>query len=151
MNIKSLNELPKEEKIEFFQKCQDLLVKNQPESEFILREEAENRDYFLDLFLKYKGFAYTSEKIAVLFNKHRINSLPEAQEAYQDKVFDPPAPDANTYTVDFITTKMSKDVLQELYPVFHENLEFMCFLRMGKVSFFRFDVLKSALADEFDQ
>jgi hypothetical protein len=27
----------------------------------------------------------------------------------------------------------------------------MCFLRMGKVSFFRFDVLKSALADEFDQ
>ena len=150
MNIKALNNLTREEKLDFFQQCQDLLVENQPDSEFILKEGSKNQDYFLDIFLKYKGFAYTSEKIAILFNKHKMRGMVEAQETYQDKVFEPPAPDANTYTIDFITTKMSKEILEELKPIFHEDLTFICFLRAGKVSFFRFDVFKSSLLGQFD-
>ena len=150
-HLKELNTLTKEEKVEFFQQCQDLLIKNQPDSEFILSENSKNKDYFLDIFTKYKGFAYFSEKIAILFNKHRINSLPEAQEAYEEKVFNPPAPDANTYTIDFITAKMSKEIIKELTPIFCEDLKYICWLRGGKVSFFSFKKLKASLSDQFDQ
>ena len=88
--VQRLDELSKEEKIAFFQRCQDLLIKNQPDSEFVLKTNTHNKNYFLDLFLKYKGLAYSSERLAVLFNKRKYTSLEEAQESYWKDLFDPP-------------------------------------------------------------
>jgi hypothetical protein len=150
--IQRLDELSKEEKIAFFQKCQDLLMKNQPGSEFVLRTaSAHNKNYFLDLFLKYKGLAYSSERLAVLFNKRKYTSLAEAQESYWKDLFDPPHKNPRCYTVDFITTKLNKSLLAEIDPIADEDLDYVCFLRASKVSFFKKKDFRESLFEKFTE
>lgn len=134
--VKNFLDLTKEEKVAFFQRCQDLLIKNFPDSEYILRTNLHKKDFYLDLFLKYKGFVYESETVALLFNK--IEYLPQEwmNIPYQERVFDPPSPTPNCYAIDFLTTKSSPEVVEELLPYFSEDLEYICFIRDGRMSFF---------------
>lgn len=136
--VKNFLELSREEKTAFFQRCQDILVKNHPRSEFILRKEAKKKTFYLDLYLQYKGFAYESEKVALLFNK--IKYIPEEwhQTSYENKVFDFPSQEPNCYCIDFVTANMSPSLIEELKPHFNENLEYIGFMRNNTMSFFNF-------------
>ena len=143
--------MPKEEKTTFFQTCQDLLVKNQPESEFILRKgDDEMRKYYLDLFLKYKGFIYTSDNIAMMYNMHRYANLMEARDKYKEKIYSPPDTNPNTYSIDFVTSVLNAEILEEVLPVLlKRELQHICFLRSGKVVFLPFKKAMSTLIRKF--
>ncbi len=143
------NTLSDEGKTSFFQKCQDLLIKNQPDSEFILSRGMISKNYFLDLFLMYKGFAYYSDNIALLINKKRYDSLREAQAMYFKDLYNEPDENANCYTIDFVSTVMNPNLIEEVRPFFHENLENIAWLRSGKVSFFKFEDYKNIILQRF--
>jgi len=149
--VKNFLDLTKEEKVAFFQKCQDLLVKNFPNSEYILRGDLHKKDFYLDLFLKYKGFVYESEKVALLFNK--IEHFPQELviEPYQKRVFDPPALKPNCYAIDFLTTKGSLEIVKELLPHFNEGFEYISFLRGGRISVFNFKRFLVAINTKYDR
>jgi len=143
------NTLTDEGKTSFFQRCQDLLVKNQPDSEFVLSRGMINKNYFLDLYLKYKGFAYSSANVALLINKKKYNSLGEAQAMYFKNLYSEPDEDANCYTIDFISAVMNPNLIEELRPFFDENLENIAWLRSGRVSFFKFESYKKIILQRF--
>ena len=151
MSVRLFNEMSKEEKVDFFQKCQNMLVKNQPSSVWVLRDGDEsNRSYFLDLFLKYQGIAYESENIILLFNKHRYTNKDEIVMKSRDRLFSAPDENPNTYSIDFVTSKLTQKILQEVEPHFKDpGIQWIHFLRGQKVSVFDIEPFKKGLMDEF--
>ena len=151
MSVRLFNEMGKEEKMDFFQKCQNMLVKNQPDSLWILRDGDEsNRSYFLDIFLRYQGIVYESENIILLFNKHQYASKDEIIVKSREKLFSAPDKNPNTYSIDFVTSKLTQEILQEVEPHFKDpGIKWIHFLRGQKVSVFDIELFKSGLMGEF--
>jgi hypothetical protein len=151
--IKLFGQLNREEKMVFFQKCQDLLIKNQPDSPYILRTNSQRKNFFLDLYLKYNGLAYESDNVAILFNKHNCpGGIDEIHARYREKLFSPPDESPNCYSIDFVTTKMNNQLLEELNPYFNdEGIEYISFLRGSKLSVFNFQRFKESLYEKFVQ
>lgn len=147
--FKQLSSLNDDEKLAFFQRCQDLLTKNQPESEFILTQKTSIKNYFLDLFLRYQGFAYCSENVALLINKKRYDSKEQAMGSYTENLFTPPDEDANCYTIDFVSAVMTPNLIEEVRPFFDKELKYISWLRNGKVSFYEFAHYKDLILKSF--
>ena len=150
--VRKFDTLNREEKLAFFQRCQNLLVQNQPNSEFILSQKTQgtfNKRYFLDLYLKYKGFVYFSENIAILFNKRNYSSLEEAQNLYWDDLHGEPHENPMCYTVDFVTAKMDKSLISEIDSIINRDLKYVCFLRASKVSFFEAEELRNSVKNKY--
>ena len=153
--VRLLNDLERGEKLAFFQQCQDLLAKNQPNSEFLLAEDNPKNNYFLDLFLRYKGWCYHSPKVTLLFNKRRYKNMPEAQDHYWDEMWDAPDENPNCYTIDFVTSKFNKALIDEIdemietESVFDDKLPYVCFIRARRVSFFKYEDVKKSFAEKF--
>ena len=149
--MKLFGPLSKEEKMAFFQRCQDLLVKNQPNSPYVLKANAQRKNFFLDMFLKYQGLAYESDNVAILFNKHNCpGGADEIHNRYREKLFSPPDSTPNCYSIDFITTRMNSALLEELRPHFNdEGIKHISFLRGAKLSVFDFQRFKESLYDKF--
>jgi hypothetical protein len=95
--------LSKEQQIDFFIKCQEILVNSHPTSEFIITKEnwPERKHYALDFINKYKGYVYYNNQICLLFNKIRINDPQNPVKALKDHIFKEPQSDYNAYSIDF--------------------------------------------------
>jgi hypothetical protein len=150
-SIKLFSEMSMDEKLDFFQRCQDLLVKNQPKSPYILKSRrSANKKYFMDILLRYKGIAYQSERMAMLFNKHHYSTKEEIHEQYEVSLFPSPHPNPNSYSVDFITSTVSKELLEEVRPFFPtEGIEYIFFLRGQKISVFDAKVWREGLFSNY--
>jgi len=151
MPVRLFNEMSEEEKMDFFQKCQNMLIKNQPNSPWVLRVDDErNRGYFLDIFLRYQGMVYESENIILLFNKHYFVNKEEVVVKSRERLFSEPDENANTYSIDFVTSKLTQEVLQEIEPHFKDTgIKWIHFLRGQKVSVFDIEPFKNSLISEF--
>ena len=149
--IRSFGAMNNTEKLDFFQKCQELLVKNQPNSPYILRSRRPaNKSYFLDIMLKYKGFAFRTESMAMLFNKHYYSSKKEIHENYRDNLYLPPSSEPNCYCVDFITSDLNKKIIKEIEPIFPVgNIQYICFLRAQKLSVFDWERFRTSVLDNY--
>jgi hypothetical protein len=99
--------------------------------------------------LRYQGFAYCSENIALLINKKKYDSKEEALNSYMENLFTPPDEDANCYTIDFVSTVMTADLIEEVRPFFHEKLKYISWLRNGKASFYEFAHYKNLILEKF--
>jgi len=151
-SIRIFTDLDKEERIEFFQRCQDLLLETAPESPYILRQGdvARNKSYFLDIFLKYQGLIYESDGIILLFNKLQYEDKDHIYEQYRDRLFHSPDKEPNTYSVDFIAAKLDPKILSEMEPYFKdEGMKWVCFLRGQQLSVFDAESLKNSVKAKF--
>lgn len=150
-NITLWTEMSRDEKLDFFQRCQDLLVKNQPDSPYILKSRRNvNKKYFMDILLRYKGMAYQSERMAMLFNKHNYPTKEEIYDKYKESLYLSPHPNPNSYSIDFVASVMSKELLEEIRPFFPiEGIEHVFFLRGHKLSVFNAKVFLDGLLDNY--
>ena len=150
-HLTRFDELDKEGKIQFFQKCQDLLLVNQPSSPWILRSGGDQRNYFVDLFIRYKGIAYQTEKVVILFNKLRYEDKDDILQNHVTRMFESPAQDPNTYSIDFITAKLTPEILLEADDYFRDpGIKWVCFLRGQKLSVFNIEAFKRGMRQRFD-
>ena len=149
--IKLFSDLEREEKIAFFQKCQDLLIKNQPTSPYIMRHgQANSRTYLYDIFLRYKGLVYETNEIIVMFNKLRCSGREDIIENYRENLFSLPHPEPNTYTIDFVTAKLNKEMLMELKPYFSDpGIEYVSFLRGQNLTVFDIESFRKSMIMKF--
>ena len=142
-------EMSRDERLAFFQKCQDLMIKVQPDSPWILREnQAHNtrgKAFFLDACLRYQGFVYEADGIIIMFNKHFYENKEEPIEKYADYLYDGPHPTPNTYAIDFIAAEIDADKLRELQPYFKDDMKYITYLRSPRPSVFNFDNFKKAM------
>ena len=104
--------LSHEEKVDFFVKCQELLIEYHPDSQFIFREgEVEERLlFFNDFRKKYQGFAYSNDSMCLLFNKIYIRDANNIITDVKSKMFQPPDEGFNCYMIDWVVFKDLKDI-----------------------------------------
>ena len=140
-----------EEKIGLFQKCQDLLVKNQPNSPWVLRKDATfNKTFYLDFFVRYQGLVYEADDAVVLFNKQWYASRDDIIDRQREDLWLSPHQNPNTYAIDFIASKLTKEVLLELEPYFSDpGMKYVCFLRGSKLSVFDAESFKDSMRLRF--
>lgn len=151
--LNRFQKLTQEEKVEFFIRCQELLIKHHPHSEFLFTEENyENRkQYALDFIKKYKGFVYWDDDVCILFNKVRVNDVKNPIKVIRDHLYQEPRElDYNAISVDFVVFRQLQDCIgfcraqynpQILYVLFvrhnevklHETKKLLSFLNVGDV------------------
>ena len=152
MSLSLFSELGHDEKVDFFRRCQKLLVKHSPNSPWVLRGGAEptNMSYFLDVFIRYKGIIYETDDMILLFNKRYFEDEDEIHHEYHNKLYDPPDKNPNTYTIDFIASSLSEKILKDLEPYFNDpGMKHVCFLRGAKLSVFDAESFKNAMKNKF--
>lgn len=150
--IRIFTDMNQEEKMQFFQRCQDLLIKTNPNSPYILKKDgpSRNKNYFIDIFLKYQGFVYETDAIILLFNKLHFENTNDIYDRYRNRLFDTPDENPNTYTVDFIASKLDPEILSGMEPYFKDaGMKWVCFLRGQKLSIFDAETFKNGVKDRF--
>lgn len=130
--------LSKEEKIEFFVKCQSLLVAHHPDSEFILtKENWRDRIGFARNFIeRYKGYCYADDNICVLFNKVKIIDPKDPIKALKDHIYQEPAIDFNAYSIDFVVFKKLADCLGFCLAQYSPQIVYVLFVKNNEVKLY---------------
>ena len=127
------------DKIEFFAKCQELLVKHHPTSEFVLTREnfEERKDYALDFIKRYKGFAYADDNVCVLFNKVRVEDPKNPVKVIKDHLYQEPREiDYNAVSVDFVVFRQLEDCIGFCRAQYRPQMEYVVFVRHNEVKLY---------------
>lgn len=132
--LQHFQKLNKQDKIDFFLKCQDLLIKNHPDSPFVFnRANFKGRlQYAGDIFHKYNGMCYTDENVAILFNYLLISDPKDPISALKQHQFKSPDPQYNAISIDFVVFKELKDCLKFCRLNYNFNVEYVVWVKDGK-------------------
>lgn len=136
------------EKIEFFARCQKLLLAHHPSSPFLLTQEnyAARKSHALDFIRKYKGYVYADDRICILFNKIRIDDPRNPNQALKDNLFGEPRPlDYNAISVDFVVFKALEDCAEFCKSQHSPQIAYILFVRHGEVKLHAADKLLASL------
>lgn len=136
--IAQFQTLSTQSKLEFFAKCQELLIKYHPESEFILTKEnfEERKEFALDFVKKYKGFAYWDDTICILFNKVRVEDPRNPVKILKDHLYQEPREDYNAVTVDFVVFRQLTDCIGFCRAQYNPQIEYVVFVRHNEVKLY---------------
>jgi len=137
-------------KLDFFQRCQELLLRTEPSSPYVIREGSERgKSFIIDAFLKYKGYIYEAEEVIIMFNKHFYEEKEQAVNEYGEKLFAAPENPANTYSIDFIAASLNEQRLKEMEPYFNEGMRYVVFLRGQRPAIFEAENFKNAMKSKY--
>ena len=146
---KLFQSLSKEEKANFFVKCQEILINHHPESEFIFRQDnVKDRMEFARSFLnKYKGFAYSNNEICLLFNKVVVKDPKNPVKVIKDHVYQPPQANFNAFSIDFVVFRKLVDCLSFCKFYYTPQIEYLLFVRHNDVKLYKADQLIQKMAN----
>jgi hypothetical protein len=132
--LQQFTNLNRQDKIDFFVKCQNLLLRFHPSSPFIINKGniKERLTYAHDIFHKYKGMVYTDENVCALFNYIKINNINDPLEALKEHQFKSPAGDYNAVSIDFVVFRHLQDCLGFCKANYNSNIEYVVFVKDGK-------------------
>lgn len=144
---KHFNNATKEEKLEFFLKCQSLLVEHHPDSPFVFREDnVDDRMKDSRAFLfNYKGLIYMDDNICVLFNKIKRDEGMSAVEVLNKYKFQPPDPDFNAVSIDFVVFRNLKDCAEWTKNQYDPRIKYVIYVKNGTPQFYQTEKLISRI------
>lgn len=146
--LQQFNLLNRQDKIDFFVKCQNLLLTYHPDSSFVINRDnlKERLTYAHDIFNKYKGMVYADENVCALFNYIKINDVNEPLEALKQHQFQSPAGDYNAVSIDFVVFRTLQDCLGFCKSNYNSNIEYVVFVKDGKPKIHKtLDIMNRAL------
>lgn len=122
--------LTKEQKADFFVKCQELLVQFHPDSPFIFRQDnVEPRKAFVQNFLKnYKGYVYRDDNVCILYNYIKVAPT-DVIQTIKDNLYQEPHPDYNGISIDFVVFRDLKDCLEFCQMRKEPRVEYVVFVK----------------------
>jgi hypothetical protein len=137
-----------EEKIEFFVRCQDLLIRHHPESEFIITKENwnEKKDFAIDFVNRYKGWVYSDATICALFNKVRVEDEKNPTKTLKRYYFQESAPDFNAYCIDFVVFRKLIDCIAFCKSQYSPEIKYVLFVKNNEVKLYHTDKLLTHLS-----
>jgi hypothetical protein len=149
INMQAFQSLNKIEKIDFFIKCQDLLIKHHPKSEFLFTKDnfQERMSFVKNFYDKYQGFVYTDDKICVLFNQIRVEDEKNPIQAIKNFAYKAPAPNYNAYSIDFVVFRELVDCIDFCKIHYNPQIQYVLFVRSSEVKLYRTDKLLNKLND----
>lgn len=147
--MKLFQSLSKEEKIDFFAKCQNLLVNYHPTSEFIFRENniKDRIDFAKNFYFKYKGFTYSNNEICILFNKIKVVDPLNPIKVIKDHLYKEPSEDYNAYSIDFVVFRKLIDCFGFCKSQYEPRIEYIIFVRNNDVKLYKTNKLLEKLSN----
>jgi hypothetical protein len=132
-------ELTKEQQVDFFIKCQELLVKYHPNSQFLFtKENLEERRHWVEGFLKkYKGYVYADDNICVLFNKVRVDDARNPQKTLKDYFYSEPAENFNAVSIDFVVFRKLGDCMEFCKSQYSPQIEWIVFVKNNELKLYK--------------
>lgn len=137
-------ELNIQEKIDFFVKCQYLLLENYPQSRFIVTHEKleEKLNFFKKLIDTYSGAFLVTDSMCLLYNRISIDNPNDVIEEYKRAKNSTYIPNGNCVLISFLVAKPTPDNLQSFIKPF-EEVDYVMFLRGEKTSIIPKDLFLS--------
>ncbi len=143
--------LSKEEKIDFFVRCQDLLIKHHNQSEFLFTQEnySERKDFALNFIERYNGYIFSNENICLLYNKIKIKDEKTPVKAIRENMYQAPDPNYNAIIVDFATFDILEHVIEFFKTQMEERLKFILYVKKNHPKIYRAAQLLKAIEPPF--
>lgn len=126
--------LSEKDKIEFFVKCQSLMLKYHPTSPFIIRESKLDKalEAFENNIRRYQGYVYADENICVLWNHIIVSDPSNANRAVTENAYLPPNPNFNAVSIDFAVFKGIENCFSFIADSKEPQIKHVLFIREGK-------------------
>ncbi len=144
------NELNVEQKVDFFIKCQKLLIKHHANSTFVIR--ANNLEKSVNTFAShiqdYKGYFFCNDNICVLFNYIRVDDSGPLDkfQTLRENAYQKPAENYNGISIDFVVFKELQNSLEFIRSQNSSQIKYVLFVKSGHVKLhLKDDLLKKVL------
>jgi trehalose-6-phosphatase len=126
--------LSKKEKVDFFVKCQELLIKHHSNSNFIVKESnlEEAADIFMDKIDKYKGYYYFDENVCILWNYVYVSNPNDANGSLIDNAYKEPNANYNAVSMDFVVCRKVSDILKFAKENDSAQVEYLLSIKNGR-------------------
>ncbi len=130
--------LSKEQKVDFFVKCQEILVAHHPDSPFIFNEEnvAPRLKDFKYLVDKYRGYAYQSDSLCVLYNRIKLKDVRNAAEELKENMYKEPSPNYNCFIIDFAVFDSIDNVRPFIESNYNPQIEYLIWVKNNEVKLY---------------
>lgn len=150
VSIVNFNTLSDEEKIDLFQKNQDLLIKYKPESEFVIRniKNIKSRvvQYYMNIIKSYKGKVAIHEDFILFFHIMQINDFHDTSEYAAKRSAGDFSDDGNCLFVEYIVGKASLENLKSLEDYFKDkNVKVISYVKHENIKVVEFDKYKKEI------
>lgn len=131
---KLFKSLSQNEKVDFFVKCQELMLQHHPESPFIIRENSleKSLDAFQNNIQRYQGYCYTDDNICVLWNKILVSDPINVSRVIKECAYQPPNPNFNGVSIDFAVFRRMDDCFDFINRNKESQMKYILFIREGK-------------------
>ena len=131
---KLFQEMTKEEKIEFFIRCQRLLVKYHPDSPFIFNKKnvVARLSAARDLITSYKGYGYWDDNVCVLYNKIKIKNPDNLPSEIKNNMFREPSAEFNSVIIDFVVFRSREDCGEFCKVTYDPQMEYVVYVKNNK-------------------
>lgn len=132
--LQPFHQLHRQDKIDFFIKCQKMLITHHFDSPFIFNKDniKERLTYAADIFHKYKGMCYSDDNVCVLFNYIKLEDPEDPISALKQHAFQPSTIDYNAVSIDFVVFRELKDCLSFCSTNYNANIQYVIFVKDGK-------------------
>ena len=146
-NPELFQNLISEEKVNFFVKCQEILIKYHPESPFVFTTNKldDKKAFFKQFYERYQGYTYRNDNICILFNKIRVKDPRDPVKAIKDALWKEPAEDYNAYAIDFVVFSEMAQCLEFCKAQYEERIKFILFGRNNDIKIYETKKLLSKL------
>ncbi len=140
--------LTREERVNFFIKCQEILQKYHPDSPFIFTKANLNdrKSYFKDFYNKYKGFAHIDENVCILFNKIKLEDARDPVRTVRENLWRKPNENYNAFMIDFVAFREMQDCLSFCQKEYKEIIKYILFARNNDIKVYETDKLLKKLS-----
>lgn len=137
--VKKFQDMSVRDKIDFFVKCQDLMVKHHPNSDFVIRQNnIESRiKHAKNLIEKYQGLCYMDDSVCILFNKINVDSPDHPIPALRANMMKPPVEHYNAVSIDFVVFKNIKDCASFCQQNYDPRIEYVLYIKGGKPKIYK--------------
>lgn len=139
--------LTKEAKIDFFVKCQGLLLKYHPDSNFLVRARdlAAKLSYVQDFFAKYQGYYWSDDNICVLYNHVIVTDNTDPALAIRSNMWKSPHPEYNAASIDFVVFRDKMDCLTWVKSRYNPRIQYVIYVKNNQPKIYKTDQLVGRL------
>ena len=135
-----------EEKIDFFVRCQTLMLKHHPKSSFIITQRTLPKaiESFQESIHRYQGYSHADENICVLWNKILVSDETNVNRVVTENAYQPPNPKFNGVSIDFAVFRKIEDCFMFIQANKQEEMKYVLFIREGRPKLYPLEqILKS--------
>jgi len=132
-----------DDKVDFFVKCQKLMINYHPNSSFVIKESSldQSIDVFVNNIQKYQGFFFYNENICVLWNHIIISDPQNIKQAIIDNAYKAPSAQYNAVSIDFAVFRKISDCIDFIKQNDEPEIKFVLFIKDGKPKIYKKDDL----------